>query len=175
MAYAGGLRARLIHDNIFRLVKDGLGDLGWLDNNRDHKPFALHYQQVDNDEKVEPNIVCVTVEDVTEDLIEMGSDLSDHYWNYYIDLYVENDVIGLHVGTDIKDILKGRLNQSVDVVGPNVTVYDLSLSSATPVPIFHVEIQDVDINKSRFFHRAFQKYTWVISFRVVDCYDTESD
>lgn len=174
MEYVGGLRARLIHDSIFRMVSSAITELGWLDANRDHSPIALRYQQIGNDEDVVPNIICVTAEDVTEDPIELGSDLCDNYWNYYIDIYAENDVLGLHLATDLKDILKGRFTQSVSVGGPSVHVYDYSTPSATPIPLFYVQLEEVQINKSRFYQRPFQQFWWVVSFRVVDTYDTES-
>ena len=39
--YVGGLRVRLIRDNILAMLEQGLTDLGWFDEGRKHKPVTL--------------------------------------------------------------------------------------------------------------------------------------
>jgi hypothetical protein len=175
MTYIGGLRARLIHNNIYDLIVDGLTDLGWLDTDREHEPVTVRADQVDNDEKVAPNIVTVTVEDDVEEPMEMGSNLVEKNWSFYVDVYAEDDILALHLATDIVDVLNGRFTQTVSRMGPDVTIYDLTQSAATPIPVCTVEIVHVEQNKSRFAERPWQKYWRVVSFTVVDHYDTEED
>jgi hypothetical protein len=175
MAYVGGIRARLIHDNVFNMVKDGLGELGWLASSVNRKDVTVLSKPIENDETARPNLVIVTTEDVTEYDAELGSLRAEQHWEYYIDVYAEDNVLGLHMATDLRDILTGKFDQSVSRVGPNLTVYDLSVSSATPIDIFHVDIQDVDVNRGRFSEKPYQKYWWMLSFTVVDDYSGESD
>lgn len=171
----GGIRIRLIHDNLFYVVRDGLEDLGWLDSSTNHKDVVVRDSQIGHLEKVEPNIVSITVEDDTEDPAEMGSLLTDHTWTFYIDIYAENDQLGLHLGTDIKDILAGRFTQTVSRCGPNISIYDLTTTHATPVELFSVAVEGLAINKSRFFEKPYQEHWRVVSFTVTDTYMSEED
>lgn len=173
--YIGGLRARLIHDNIYFVVRDGLEELGWLDSGRHHKPVDIRSGQVSIDEVVEPNIVCVTVEDVTEEEAEMGSMLAENIWSYYVDVYGESESLSLELATDIKDILQGRFTTTVSRGGPNVEIYDLTQDSATPIVVCNVDIEGLDVNKSRYFEKPYQRHWRVVSFVVSDTYNTEDD
>lgn len=173
MIPVGGLRARLIHDNIYYLVRDALDDLNWLGPSLDHDTVYVRQTQIANSEAVRPNIVAVTVEDDNEEEAELGSLLTHHTWNYYIDVYAEDDALGIHLANDIKDILCGRFTTSVTRGGPDVEILDLRL--ATPVEIFSVSLENIDLNRSRFFEKAFQEHWWVISFQLIDTYATEED
>lgn len=171
--FIGGLRARLIHDNIYHVVRDGLDELGWLAPSQDHKPVEVRSYQVGDNEKVEPNIVCVTVEDDHEDPAEMGSLLTDFSWTYYIDVYGEDEQWCLHLAKDIKDIMGGRFSSSVSRGGPTIGIYDLTQSYATPVQFCTVDIEDVAMDRARFFDKEFERYWRVVSFTVKDTYGTE--
>lgn len=175
MTYVGGLRARLVHDNVYNLVNDALEELGWLDADRQHMPITVLAKQVDHDEQVRPNIVCVTVEDVDEAPVELGSQLTEHLWFYYIDIYAEDEVLGLHLATDIKDILNGRMSQTVTRGGPDIEIYDLTQSAATPIVAFDVSIETVQMNRARFFDKPYQKHWYAVSFHVHDFYGSEDD
>lgn len=175
MAYVGGLRARIIHTNLYDVINDGLSDLGWLADSNSRNPVVVRMTQVDNDEQIVPNVVSITAEDVNSSPAEMGSGLSDSIWLYYVDVYAEDNVLGLHLANDIKDILQGRFTNSVSRIGPEITIYDSSVVSATPIELFSVSIDDVEVDKSRFFEKPFQKNWWVVSFSVTDTYNDESD
>lgn len=175
MAYIGGLRARLIHDNLFNVLEDGLDELGWLNTDRNHAPVTVRKTQVKRDENIEPNVVCITAEDVNEMEAEMGSLLSDNIWSYYVDVYAEDSTLGLHLATDIRDIFSGKFTTSVSRRGPDIDIYDLSVQSATPIDLFSVEISDVQLDRTRFFEKPYQEYWWVVSFSVLDSYATEED
>lgn len=173
--HVGGLRARLIHDNLFNMLHDGLAEIGWLDANRQHKPIHVRKTQVGREEKVEPNIVCISADDVKGTQAELGSELTDNEWYYYIDVYAEDSTLGLHLGTDVRDLLSGKYTSTVSRPGPDISIYDLTMQSATPIELFVVEIQNVDLNRSRFYEKPFQENWWVISFTVLDTYATEDN
>lgn len=173
--YIGGRRARLNHMAMYEVIKDGLTELGWMDDDREHMSVTVTTEQVDRDETVEPNIVVVAPEDVDEMDMELGSNLAEHRWIYYIDIYAEKDSLGLHLATDIRDLLKGRFSSSVSRRGPNITVYDRSVSSATPIELWNVELENVTMDRSRFYEQPHEKHWWVIQFTLVDEYDTEED
>jgi hypothetical protein len=169
--YVGGQRARLIHANIFNMVKQNLADQGWLDPDRDHAPIQVVPDQIPEDQEVKPNVIAVSVEDIHEQQAEMGSDLSTKSWNYYIDVYAESKSFGLHLATDIVDSLRGKIS-TISRPGPSVVVYDLSVQSATPVPLFDAEIDEdtLQLNRSRFYQHPYQQHWWVINFEVQDTY-----
>lgn len=174
MGIAGGLRARLVRDNIFDVVDDGLRELGYMDEDRPHKSVTVRIDQIDEDEEAEPNLVVVTTEDVTTRDTEMGSLAGEHIWLYYVDVYAEDNVFGMSLATDIRDILQGRIS-TVSRRGPDIDVYDLRLNLSTPHELFTVELENIDMDKSRFYERPFQKNWWVIGFEVHDYYTTDED
>lgn len=174
MGIAGGLRARLIRDNIYDVVNDGLTELGYMDANRNHRSVTVRSTPVPNSEEAQPNLVVVTAEDVFENYNEMGSIFADHTWLYYVDVYAEDNILGMQLGADVRDILQGRLT-TVSRIGPSIDVYDLRVNAATPHRLFSVDIEEVDLNKSRFFEKPFQEHWWMVDFRVVDSYTTDED
>lgn len=174
MGIAGGLRARLIHDNIYDVVNDGLAERGWMDSGRSHKSVTVRPDPVPRDEEALPNIVVVTAEDLLEFPMEMGSILAENTWMYYVDVYAEDNILGMALATEIRDILQGRIT-SVSRCGPNIDIYDLRLELATPHRLFGVEIQDVDVNRSRVFEKSYHENWWVVDFEVVDTFTSEED
>lgn len=175
MGVAGGLRARLIRDNVFNIVNDGLTELGYMDDNRGHADVDVRIESVPREEDAEPNIVVVTAEDLFERYTELGSIASEHSWLYYIDVFAEDNVFGMALATDIRDILQGRFSSSVSRSGPNFEIYDLRLNLATPHVLFSVEVDNVDVNKSRVYERPYQENWWVVDFTLRDNYTTEED
>jgi hypothetical protein len=171
----GGLRARLIHDNIYYMIRDGLDELGWLGPSLQHETVSVRQTPVGEDEIVKPNIISVVVEDDTEDPAEMGSLLTDFKWAYYVDVYAESDALALHLAKDIVDIMNGRFSATVSRGGPNIAIYDLTASHATPVTLFTVEVEGVRQDRSRFFVKPYQEHWRVVSFLVNDTYGTEED
>lgn len=171
--YVGGLRARLIHDNIYHMVKEGLDELNWLDTSLNHELVTVRQSQVGQEEIIRPNVVCVVVEDTTEDYAEMGSLLTDFSWAYYIDVYAESDALSLHLATDIRDIISGRYSNTVSRTGPNVDVYDLTSQSATPIELFTVEVENVQMDRSRYWSKPYHDHWRIVSFQVKDTYGTE--
>ena len=172
MAYVGGLRARLIKDNFSNLVEDNLTSLGWFDSNRQHLPVQFITRHIEEDEEIQPNIVSVVEEDVISRPEELGSNFSSHTWTYFVDIYAENHSLGLHLATDVRDILEGRFN-SIGRDRDTFVVYDLS--QATPSELFVCEIEGVQMDRVRGFNKPYQKYWWTVGCAVLDEYADEDD
>lgn len=170
---AGGLRARMIKENIYNLVNDGLEDLGWFDSGRDHKSVVCRSNSFGNDEVLEPNIVVVTADDSSDRYMELGSLLTEESWLYYVDVYAENEAVGLHLAGDVKGILAGRFPTSVSRIGPDVDIYDVRVDAATPHVLFSVELDGIDLNRGRSYTSAIEEFWWSIDFVVLDEYTDE--
>ena len=174
MIYTAGHRARLVKDNLFNFLESGLTDLGWFDADRQHAALRLLADAEPWDEEIKPNVVAISTEGVRDIDMELGSMLAEHHWSYYIDLIAETESLGLHLATDVRDMIQGRIT-TLTMPGPYVPVYDLSIQSATPVQIATVEIADVVMDKGRIYTKADKKYWWQIAFTVIDDYGTDDD
>lgn len=172
MAYVGGLRARLIKDSLYDMINDSLRSVGWFDGGRHHKEVTVINEPIPESEEAEPNKVAVSMEGVTQIGLEMGSDYSEHPWICFIDIYAENEALGIHLGTDVRDIIAGRFS-SIGRDRPILDVYDLS--QATPPHIFTVHIEDIEMERNRNNRKHWQKYWWTIAFNLIDDYDDEDD
>ena len=169
----GGRRARLIKNSVYTLIQEGMDELGWFDTGRQHKPVKLIPERKEWNDEILPNLVTVTEEDIDEHSMELGSNLTEFWWEMMVDVYAENSAVGLDLATDIRDLLSGRFT-TVSSVGPNIDVYDLANLGATPVPLFTVEIENVSMGRvRRDAPKPYQKYWWVVFFRVVDAYADE--
>lgn len=172
MTYVGGLRARLVHESIYRGIYDALDELGWFDTDRNHLPVQFLSTGVADEEKVAKNTAALTVFDVSELAEEMGSNLTENRWTYYVDFYAENEAIGTHFITDIKDIVGGRF-PSISRDGPYFDVWDYT--QATPTQIFTVQIEEVMTDRPSVYERPWQRYFRVCRFDVIDVYGDEND
>lgn len=168
----GGLRDRLILDNMYFLVREGLTALGWFGSGRDHQPITLTVDQVDDDTELLPNIIAITIEDVNPDDLEMGSNYREYLWQAWVDVYAEDTPVGKHLAGDIRAILEGKL-PSIGRVGEDIPIMNYDL--ATPVEIFTVEIRDVAQGRQRAYVKPFQRFWWTIGFSIFDSYGDESD
>lgn len=168
----GGLRARFIRDSVFEMIKAAVIDLGWTDPARQHKPIYFSAQPGSWDEEVALNTVAVTQTDVRSEDSEMGSNLQEDRWTFYVDLFAEDESVGTHLIHDVRDILRGKM-PSIGRGRPNVTVMDYSL--ALPAPLFTCDIEDVVIDRANDFPKPWQRYWYVCRFIVVDEYGDEDD
>jgi hypothetical protein len=172
MGYVGGLRDRLIVDNLHNLIHDSLDALGWFDDDSVYERVEVRVEPVEDIEEIRPNMVVITDEDVSPFDYELGSNFSEYRWQYFIDVYAESQVAGRELSGDIRAILEGKL-PSIGRVTTNFVVYDLT--QATPSGIFHCDIENISSERGRFYEKPFQKYWWMISFQVVDFYGNEDD
>lgn len=170
MAYVGGMRSRLIRDSVFRMVRDGLDALDWFDPTRKHKPVTMRASDVPQDEEIPPNTLALADEAQDELEDELGSNMAEHRWTFYVDFYAENDTIGIHLIHDVKAILGGRM-PSIGRTGPFCHVYDYT--QATPPRIFTVEIEDIVVDRGHDFPQAWLRYWYSCRFEIVDYYGDE--
>ena len=52
-------------------LEQSLSDLGWFDPNRRHRPVTLLPEPVEDDVHVEPNLVAVSVDEISPEYVEL--------------------------------------------------------------------------------------------------------
>jgi hypothetical protein len=141
----GGLRTRFIHDSLTAVLKNGLAAQGWLDADRRHQPLQFLHGPHHWDVPVAYNAIVITNQSIdNDDDIELGSTLSTDRHAVSVDLYAESESLGLEVGNDMRDLLRGRLPGGADFgVFP---ILDFRLP--TPAAIGYATVIDVRIQRS---------------------------
>lgn len=170
--YVGGIRLRLIKDNFQAMIEDSLDQLGWFNAGRKHMPVRVVGTQFDDGEEIKPNVVGISTEIVTNLEMELGSGLEENKHTYFVDIYAENEDVGLHLAGDIYDIVRGKM-PSIGRSSPYFNVLDRT--QATPTTLFVCEIDNVDVGRSRDWAKGFNRYWWTIGLDVTDYYDNEDD
>jgi hypothetical protein len=122
------------------------------------------------DVEVPLNTLALSDEDISGDDIELGSNLAEQTWAFYVDFYAENDPIGLHLIRDVKDLLEGRM-PSISRTAPILPVLDYTL--ATPVSVFTCQIESVKVSKAHDFPHPWLQHWYSCSFDIVDTYGDE--
>lgn len=172
MPFVGGLRARLIRDSFEYLLRSSLGDRGWFDANRRHEPVTIVSAPADWDEPMAMNTIAVNASNVDDIPGEMGSNYTEDTWTYYVDFYAENEVLGMDVANDIRDILRGKLPS----IGREATSFDVyDFSDATPPVIFQCELENVIVDRARGAVQPWEKFWFAIRCDVIDAYGDEFD
>ena len=170
--YAGGLRIRLIKDNLTMALEDGLEQLGWLDPGRGHLPVKVLGDHKDSHEEAQPNIVVISTEFSDPEQVELGSRLTRFDWEFYADVYAESSSIGLHLAGDVRDVISDRFsNVTTGIVGTRLSVLDLDV--ATPTEAFKVDVGEVRMAHSREYSRSYKAHWWMGSFIISDEYEDD--
>lgn len=167
----GGLRARLIKDSFFYMLQSHLEELGWFDSGRQHMPVALIAEPRNWDEPIEFNTLVLSAEDVNDTEEEMGSNLTEDRWTYYVDFFAEDDAVGADLAGDVRDILRGKM-PTIGASRAMLRVYDYR--QATPPVIAHVEIENVLLDRARNFPRPWQQHWYSVRCDLVDHYYDEN-
>lgn len=170
MVVVGGRRTRLITIAFHAMITDSLDALGWFNTGRDHQPLSIIVRPNDWDETVGFNSLAITIEDAFDNEAEMGSLLTEDRWTFTIDVYAEDDAVGIHLINDVKDILRGKM-PSIGRGGPIFPVADITVG---PDPIFHCDIERVVVDRARGFTKAWQQHWWACRCDVVDTYGDEN-
>lgn len=170
MVVVGGLRTRLIILAFQEMLRDSLDQLGWFDAGRRHQPLNFVVRPAEWEDKVDFNSIAVTCEDVTDDDAELGSNLTEDTWTFSVDIYAENDAVGIHLINDVRDILRGKM-PSIGRSGPMLSVPDAQ--AATPTELFQCSIERVVVDRARGFTKAWQQHWWAARCDVVDTYGDE--
>lgn len=171
MSIQGGLRDRLIIDNVANMIRDSLTEIGWIgDSTRKHKPVSVIVQPETTDVELLPNIIAVSDEDLLITEWELGSNFSEQRWSYVIDVYAESQAVGRHLAGDVRAVLEGRM-ESIGRSAPTVDIYDLT--QATPTVIFSCQVEGVNSGRSRAYTKPYEKFWFMIFFDVVDYVGSE--
>ena len=161
----GGLRRRLIKDNLYLMLYNSLDALGWFDTSISSMSVELVPEQIDSLTEITPNKVGIASEDFVSEEYEMGSYLDEDVWEIFVDIFAEGESVGVHLSGDIYDIFRGKI---AGRSGPNLNVYDLT---ATGEPyLFTCGLQEIELSRVREWEKPFNKYWWVIRCEVVDYY-----
>jgi hypothetical protein len=170
MSPVGGLRARLIKDNLFNLIEDSLEAIGWMDSGRQHADVTVVPEPLDNLTEITPNKVGIDFKTILETEVEMGSNMAENMWLVFVDVMAENYDIGLHLATDVKDIITGHFD-SIGREAPTLTVLDLTLATPTAFTTCHVSDFEMEKDASDAEHK---KYWWTCAFNLEDTYTNET-
>lgn len=168
-AYVGGLRARLVQDSIFFMLRDVLTNLNWLMTGRGYAPINFVTGQQDISTPVPINTLALFAEGESENDWEIGSNLGEHRQTFMIDFFAENDALSIHLTRDIADILKGRFSTAGGAHGPVVQVYDYQLDP--PPAIFYVDLEQIRVDRAHNWTEPYLRNWRSISFVAVDYYD----
>lgn len=170
MEVSGGLRKRLIRDNLYYAISNSLDTLGWFDNTLSEQPVTLLAEQIDSSTEIKPNKIGLSTEDSLNRPIELGSNLEEDSWEIYFDIFAENEAVGIHLSGDIYDILRGKI---AGRTGSVLSVYDLT-QTGEPY-LFSCNIEDIEMARVREWERPFNKYWWVVGCLIKDQYYGEGD
>lgn len=168
----GGTRARYIRESVFRMIEDGLTQLGWFDASHDLIiPLKWEASPRNQDVQIEFNTATLSDENTTGDEIELGSQLTENVWSMYIDFFADSDALGLHFIRDVQDILRGRFS----ITGRTSTTFPVfDYGQATPPIIFYCDIENVFVDRAHQFLKPWLEHWYSCSFDVVDIYDSDN-
>lgn len=170
--YTGGIRLRLIKDSFYQMVKDSLEARNWFAAGRRHSPVEFVRDRLDPSVQILPNKIALATDDIIGYEAELGSDLRENIWAFTLDIYAENDDLGLELAGELRDILRGKM-RSIGRTTPTFSVMDYSL--ATPVPIFTCEIEDAEFGRINDNPKPYNKFWWRVICDVIDYYDNDED
>lgn len=166
MSPVGGLRARLIKDNLFNLIEDSLDALGWFAGGRQHATVTVVPEPLGNLAEITPNKIGIDFKSISEFEVEMGSNMADNNWLVFVDVMAESYDIGLHLATDIKDILTGHYD-AIGRESATLTCLDLTQATPTSFTTCHISEFEMDKDEGAGEHR---KYWWTCAFNLEDTY-----
>lgn len=165
--YVGGFRYRLIHESLYRMIEDALDQLNWFDGQPGRENVRMVPEPLPLQVEIPMNTIALVDLDMVDDDDELGSDLSEVRWTFYVDFYAADKSIGIHLINDVRDILKGKMS-AIGRTSPNFGVYDYDL--ATPTIVFYCEIEDVMVDKADSTPQPWLKNWYTCRFDVVDNY-----
>lgn len=130
-------------------VRDHLAFLDWI-GPEENTPFGalpVQYQTVRPSEallqSVTPNLVAVSFGGQTDDAEEqMGGGLVSQEHVVFVDVYAENEGVGLALAEDIRDLLVGRASY-LSYASRFLKVHDQATTPPTVVPGYLLEFTEV--------------------------------
>lgn len=166
-ALTGGIRTRSINESIYRMVKDGLTDLGWFNPAREHAPIHFITEPMDRDEAIPLNTLNISPEDTDDFETGLGESSVEERATYYIDFYGENNALAIEMIHDVRDIIGGRL-PAIGRTHPICQVYDYR--ETPPANVGYVSFEDIVVDRSRSFPKPWLKHWFMVRFDVIDTY-----
>lgn len=166
MTLYGGRRARAVRSSLYHYLDDSLTSLGWYDSNANFTPVSF-IDEIPNFEAktvIKPNTLALIDGESDSSDIELGSFYGEHHWAYSIELYAENDAVGLMLIKDIQAVLEGRY-PGVSNSYPQFTLYDYAQSS--PEPIGYVDVENIAANRMS-GPQPWMRYWYAVKFELVD-------
>ena len=170
----GGLRDRLIHESVYRRVQSGLEAIGWMNSGRSHAPLVLIPEQKSWDEELAPNSITVAPADTDDEDWELGSFGSKNTHVFNVDVFGENEALGLQISGDVRDIIRGKFSTQFTNQA-QLPVLDWTQGTTSPPTLFMCDIEHVTRDRALNFPHKFQRYLWVIRFEVIDYYTSDAD
>ena len=171
MAFVGGVRQRLIKDNFALDIEQGLRALGWYDTGRQHLPVTVIADQFEPAKAIQPNLLGVTLEDLMVSEMEMGSSLEESNYLAFIDVFAENNTIGQHLTGDVLDLLRGKFSQ----IKPETILGVKNLGSPAKEHLFNCYYENFEVERTRTWDNAYNKFWWTISLDIIDYYMDDRD
>lgn len=174
----GGLRKRFVIDSARLTVIAGLEALGWFDPTiydtppgaRRHRPVRYIARPQRWDVAIEPNAVAISPEDDRDEPQGLGGDVEDTI-RCYVDVFAEDDSLGMHLAHDIRDLFIGNLGATTGQLDNWVDVYDLT--QAVPTPFTRVEVDNVTVDAAASQAKTWQRHWWMVRFDLIDDYADE--
>lgn len=170
----GGLRDRLIYASFIDMIEASLRSLGWFSSSNMliTAPVDILAEAAPPNIEVLPNKISVVAEETFSTGAELGSDLEFVRWDYFVEIFAENEGVGKHLSGDIRDILKGKI-PSIGRNEPELVVLDIEL--ATPVELFVCSIEDVESQRTRSWDSTIRQNWWTVACTIEDTYGNEND
>lgn len=166
--YTGGLRHKLIRESFAAMIRESLTELGWFSSTLQAKPVVLLTEQYDASSEIKPNAIGISNEGMMAEEWEMGSTLEETRWQTYLDIFAEDESIGVHLSGDLYDIIRGKIAGRVN---SDFRVYDYS--KPENLFLFYCQLENVEIARVREWNQPFNRYWWVIGCEIVDYYSGE--
>ena len=142
----GGLRRRLIKDNFYYMIYNSLDQLRWFSGDLSNQPVELLPEQLDSSKEIKPNKVSISAEELNTRGWEMGSTLDEYAWDIYIDIFAEDESVGIHLSGDIYDILSGKFG-SIGRPDDKLDVYNLAVDGEPY--LFTCELKNIETARVR--------------------------
>lgn len=148
------------------MINDSMTAKGWLTSNPGARAdVTILTEQINPLTEIKPNKIGISSEDLTNREMELGSNLAENRWDIFIDIFAENEFVGVALAGDLFDIIRGKM-PSIGRDDSNFPIYDYIDDSL----MFYCELENAEVNRVRDWERPYNKYWWVVACQIVDTY-----
>lgn len=157
-------RQRHVHKTIFEHLRSALETSGWLGDNVPYaatKVTMIDYEPQEAGETPELNTVAVSIESQGEDEpMELGGGLYRCDYILFVDVYGENEPIGISIADDIKM----ALNEAV------ISLLDYTTDADGEETDGQIEFERVRVEKIPTGQTTLDKRSWRVVKAAACCY-----